>query len=192
MLVNQSGTWQGTVGLGLTREAFAAHVAQIRVPTLAKDKWQPEFITLHNTAAPSLKQWLADKSTEQRLKNITAYYIKQGWLGGPHLFIDPFKIWLFCPLDRRGTHSPSFNTRSWGIEMVGDYDKESFSEGKGAMVRDNTVFAIATLLKKLGKVVDNKTLRLHREDPNTTHKCPGSDVSKADMIARIQEAMANG
>jgi hypothetical protein len=56
-------------------------------------------------------------------------------------------------------------------------------------VRDNSVSALATLHALAG--LDPAALRLHREDPKTTHRgCPGAKVSKADVIGRVQEEMA--
>jgi len=47
----------------------------------------------------------------------------------------------------------------------------------------NAISAIATLHGALG--LDPNTLRLHREDPLTTHLCPGRNVSKAEFIAQV-------
>jgi hypothetical protein len=47
----------------------------------------------------------------------------------------------------------------------------------------NAISAIATLHGALG--LDPSTLKLHREDPLTTHLCPGSKVSKADFISEV-------
>lgn len=69
--------------------------------------------------------------------------------------------------------------------MVGDYDVEQFD----APVRDNTVSALATLQSVLG--IDPSSMRLHKEDPKTTHRgCPGKSVDKADMIARVSNQLA--
>jgi len=54
-------------------------------------------------------------------------------------------------------------------------------------VAANTVFALATLHTALS--LDPQTLRFHKEDPRTTHDCPGKNVDKANMIARIEAAM---
>jgi hypothetical protein len=93
-------------------------------------------------------------------------------------------IWVFTPLTTSGIHSPSWNSMSWGVEMVGDYNVEPF----GAPVRDNTVSALTTLHALLG--LDPQTLRLHKEDPKTTHDCPGKHVEKADIIQRVSDALA--
>jgi hypothetical protein len=71
-----------------------------------------------------------------------------------------------------------------GIEMLGDYDTEDFDIGRGAMVRDNAVAAIAILSAVLG--IDPDTMRLHREDPRTTHHCPGDNVDKVGFIQLVK------
>ena len=70
--------------------------------------------------------------------------------------------------------------------MVGDYTAEPFSP----QVKHNAVCAIASMYAALGK--DPSTLRLHHEDPATTHKdCPGKNVVKADMIQAITAQIAS-
>ena len=81
-------------------------------------------------------------------------------------------------------HSPSWNSVASGVEMVGDYNVEPF----GDVVCNNAVSALATLHALLG--LDPKTLRLHKEDPQTAHDCPGKNVSKEFMIQRIISALS--
>ncbi len=87
-----------------------------------------------------------------------------------------------------GTHSPSWNKLALGVEMLGDYDKESFSEGRGLAVRQNAVAAIASLSAVLG--IDPSSMRLHREDPGTTHACPGVRVKKLEFIQAVSDLIA--
>ncbi|HEY5792574.1 MAG TPA: peptidoglycan-binding domain-containing protein [Chthoniobacterales bacterium] len=109
------------------------------------------------------------------------------WPAGPHLFIADDLIWVFTPLTTSGVHSPSWNNIAWGVELVGEYDDEPFNPG----VRENAVDALATL--HLWRGISPDTLRFHKEDPNTTHThCPGRNVNKADLIARIHARMASG
>jgi hypothetical protein len=70
--------------------------------------------------------------------------------------------------------------------MVGDYETEPF----GAEVRGNAIRALAALHSALG--LDPHSLRLHKEDPRTTHICPGRNVDKADVINRVLLQMASG
>ncbi len=183
LLIPASPRWRGTVGRGLTRAEFAAHVEGLRFGA-----WRPSFIVLHNTGSPNMAQWDGHDVVD-RLKNLTAHYRDdQGWRAGPHLFVDHTYIWLFTPLTVQGTHSPSWNSISWGIEMVGDYDSEPFDSGKGAMVRDNAVFAMAVLCNAIG--ADPSTFKLHKEDKRTTNACPGRHVDKADVLARLEATAA--
>ena len=170
--------WKGIVGKGFTPQAFGTYVSSLTFTT-----WRPQFVVLHNTAVPTFEQWHAVHG-EQRMKNLEGFYRDtQHWSAGPHLFVADDLIWAFTPLTTSGVHSPSWNSMSWGVEMVGDYNVEPVS----APVRDNTVGALATLHALLG--LDPHLLRLHKEDPKTTHDCPGKHVDKADIIHRIFEIL---
>lgn len=144
-------------------------------------------MVLHNTYLPSLAM-RPNGFTKQHIVNLENYFKGKGWSAGPHLFIDDKQIWVFTALNLSGVHSPSWNKLAIGIEMLGDYEKEPFVTGRGALVRGNTVAAIATLSAVLG--IDPATMKLHKEDPGTTHKCPGKNVVKALVIASVRELMA--
>ncbi len=172
--------WKGIVGRGFRRQEFKDYVA-----TLTFTDWRPQFAVVHNTSEPRLSQWHSHPG-EVRMRNLESYYRDdQKWAAGPHLFIADDLIWSFTPLTTSGTHSPSWNGISWGIEMVGEYEEESFNTD----VRDNVVEALAVL--HMWRGIDPETLRFHKEDPKTTHKeCPGKNVDKADLIARVRARMA--
>ena len=173
-------TWKGIVGRGFRPQDFVDYVG-----SLSFTDWRPQFVVLHNTAAPTLSQWHSHPG-EVRMRNLEAYYRdQQKWSAGPHLFIADDLIWVFTPLTTSGVHSPSWNAVSWGVEMVGDYNVEPFNAG----VRENTVDALAVLHRWRG--LEPQTLRFHKEDPKTTHKdCPGSNVDKANLIQRVTERLA--
>ncbi len=174
--------WKGIVGLNYIADSFDNYCHALRWTS-----WRPRFIVLHNTAIPSL----ADRPNglnREHVDNLEGYYRDdQKWKAGPHLFIDDNQIWVFTPLDVSGTHSPSWNKEALGIEMLGDFEKEPFNSGRGLRVRRNTVAAIATLSAILG--LDTSTLKLHREDPLTTHACPGKNVRKLEIIQEVQDLM---
>lgn len=153
--------------------------------------FKPAGIILHNTAAPTLAQWAeSGPNHDARVRNLKAYYQGLGWHAGPHWFVSRENFTEFMDPRTRGTHSPSFNADHFGIEMVGNYDTEPFSSGDGAKVRDNAVFLMAYLCNRF--VWDPaKAIKLHKEDPNTTHACPGSRVSKKDVIDRVRAQMAS-
>jgi hypothetical protein len=172
--------WKGIVGRGFRPQEFEGYVA-----SLTFTHWRPQFAVVHNTSEPRLSQWHSTPG-EQRMRNLESYYRDvQKWSAGPHLFIADDLIWVFTPLTTPGVHSPSWNAISWGVEMVGEFEQEEFNPA----VRENTVDAIAMLYAWAG--LNAATLRFHKEDPKTTHKeCPGKNVEKDDLIARIQERLA--
>lgn len=174
--------WKGIVGKGFRPQEFEDYIS-----ALVFTSWRPQFVVVHNTAAPKLSQWHST-SGETRIRNLEHYYRDiQKWSAGPHLFIADDLIWVFTPLTTSGIHSPSWNPISWGIEMVGDYDTEPFNPG----VRENTVDALAALHALRG--LDPDTIRFHKEDPATTHtNCPGKNVDKQELIQRVKDRMAGG
>src|ERR1700736_3493910 len=159
-------TWKGIVGRGFRPQEFEAYVGSLRFTD-----WRPQFVVVHNTSEPRLSQWHSTPG-EQRMRNLENYYRNvQGWSAGPHLFIADDLIWVFTPLTTSGVHSPSWNAISWGVELVGDYTTEELS----AAVQGNAIQALAALYALAGLTPNN--LRLHKEDPNTTHKdCPGMRI----------------
>jgi hypothetical protein len=86
-------------------------------------------------------------------------------------------------------HSPSWNSTALGVEMLGDYEREAFNSGRGLKVRQNSVSAMASLSAVLG--LDPTTMRLHREDPATTHACPGKNVKKLEVFQEVQDLVCS-
>ena len=171
--------WKQIVGLSFNAAQFDAYCH-----SLQWNAWRPSFITLHNTASPTLAQ-RPSGLTKTHIDNLVSFYRDtQKWSAGPHLFIDDKQIWVFTPLTMSGVHSPCFNKLALGFEMLGDYEKENFKTGRGLAVRKNAVAAIATVSAVLG--LDPTTLRLHKEDTCTNHACPGKNVIKAEIIAEVQ------
>ena len=176
--------WADFSGKAYSRDGFLARLDELRWSS-----WAPEGIILHNTAAPTLAQWAeSGPAHEQRIKNLQQYYEGMGWHGGPHWFVSRHWINEFSNPLRRGTHSPSFNATHFGIEMVGDFAREPFNSGDGALVRDNAVFVMAALCHEFDWD-PTKAIKLHKEDKLTNHDCPGKFVVKADVIARVVQEM---
>lgn len=171
---------------GYSPAQFKAFVA-----TLKWSGWKPKFIVLHNTAEPNLVQWAHGAGAgyeHQRVVNLNSYYKNsEGWHSGPHLFISPNLIWDACDLTADGVHASCYNHESIGVEMVGDYASEAFDSGDGAKVRDLAVQALAILHQALD--LDPATLRFHKECVADHHDCPGKNVVKADIIARVKAAL---
>lgn len=173
------------VGKRFTPAAFAAYVNGLDW----SGGWRGQYPVLHHTAAPSLAT-RPNGLSDQHLLNLLDYYQNQlKWSGAPHLFIDDREdgIIVFQRLDRRGVHAKSFNAAGWGIEMLGDYDTEDPTTGRGAKVLGNAAHALQTLLSvNNGRPSD---IRFHRDDPQTTKTCPGSKVSKAmvaSLVAKVE------
>ena len=183
--------WRGIVGRGFSVDEFQTYIG-----TLQFAGWRPSFVVVHNTSEPTqalYEQWQTRPSWsgEQWLKNLESYYSGMGWSSGPHAFVAKDKIWAFTPFTMPGTHSPAWNSRTWGIETVGEFMHERFDGG----VRDNLIGTLAILHSALGLDPANykfgtSGLHFHKEDPVTTHKeCPGKNMVKADLVAAVIEKM---
>jgi N-acetylmuramoyl-L-alanine amidase-like protein len=159
-----------------------------RIASLKWTGWKPQGITLHNTGAPTLKQWVeSGPSHDQRILNLQRYYEGMGWHAGPHFFVSRSHVSGFSNPLQSGVHSTCFNRTHLGIEMAGNFSAEPFDSGDGALVRDMAVFTLATLFHALG--LDPHKLRFHRECVADHHACPGKNVSQSDMIGRVAAAM---
>ena len=181
--------WGGIVGKSVTSDEFEKYIGALRFGV-----WRPRFVVVHNTSVPDMATWLGWQARKPPLtdekwaKNLEAYYKGQGWRGCPHLFVTPGGILLMNPLTSPGTHSPSWNSFSWGVETVGEFESDPFT----GPVRDNLVVALAILhtaagLQLLPYERGVRGLHFHKEDPNTTHKsCPGKKITKADLISDVQ------
>ncbi len=143
-----------------------------------------DSITIHHTAAPSLAQ-RPKGFTIQHIRNIQDYYSrpkskggKLGWSSGPHLFIDEDEIFGMTDFRRKGIHARSFNGRSLGIEVLGDYDIEDPNSGRGKACWTNAAETVRVLLKWLGLKKNKSTILFHNEDPTTKKSCPGTRIEK--------------
>lgn len=185
-------TWPA-VKLALTRDGFREYVH-----TLPASKWRPSMIVWHNTAAPSLAQWIKSAAQDKangkvpgrsRIESLEQFFrFNNKWSGAPHLFIANDFIWVFNPLTSAGVHSPSWNSISIGIEMIGDFASEDDDHGEGLKVKQNTIFATAILCEAFG--IDPHTrIMLHKQDPKTTHDCPGKNIAQ-DKQAMINSVLA--
>lgn len=171
--------WKGTVAKGFTRAAFAEYVSTIHFAG-----WIPEFVVLHNTQDPTLAEW-HDEPGARRMETLAEYYRDgQKWSGGPHLFVADDLIWVFTPLTVAGVHSPSWNAISWGVETVGNFDHETL-EGEQL---ENLIDALRCLHRLAG--FTGPQLRLHKDDPKTTHTyCPGANFDRDVITQRLEAAL---
>ncbi len=185
------------------KRAFSQDDFQQYVHDTVWANWRPSKIIWHNTAAPSLKQWMKSAADDQenkltpgitRIRNLESFFMNnQGWSGCPHLFIANDFIWVMNALTKPGVHSPSYNGTSIGIEMIGDFDVEDDDTGEGFKVKQNTIFATAILCSAIG-IDPMSSILLHKEDPRTTHDCPGRNIAvdKSDMIREVSDLMSGG
>ena len=171
--------WKGIVGARSTPDGFDDYVRHLIFAA-----WRPQFVVVHNTGIPTLAQ-RPQGFTLQQIQGLVSYYRDEpGWSAGPHCFVDQNGIWVFTPLTTSGVHSPSWNAISWGVETLGDYTREAFTEP----VRGHLVACLATLHMAAG--LDIGTLHFHKEDPRTTHtSCPGPAVDKTRLIQDVHELM---
>lgn len=183
--------WKGIVGKSFSPDGFADYVAKLQFGA-----WRPRFVVVHNTSAPDTKTWQGWQkrnppiTDEKWAQNLVGYYRdSQGWSSGPHLFVTPSGILVFSPLTGPGTHSPSWNSISWGVETVGEFEKDAFD----GPIKTNLVAALAVLHSAAGLSprpyeVGVRGLHFHKEDVRTTHKsCPGRHIVKADLVAAVEQ-----
>jgi hypothetical protein len=170
--------WKPIVGLSFQPDGFKTYCQSLKWTS-----WRPSFIVLHNTGVPTLAS-CPNGITKAGIDGLVHYYRDDlHWSAGPHIFADDLQIWVFTPLTTPGVHSPSWNSVALGVEMLGDYASEAFNSGRGMAVQKNAVAAISILTSTLG--LDPSTMRLHKEDPKTTHNCPGKNVDKAAFIKEV-------
>lgn len=196
------------------KKAYTQEEFRLRVAELTWPKWRPSKIVWHNTAAPSLAQWIKTANDDRakglvpgitRIGNLEIFFRDNNhWSGCPHLFIANDFIWEMNVLTAPGVHTPSWNGTSLGFELIGDYDTEEADSGEGLKVKQNAIFATALLCSAIGLEptsgeVDHNhnttgTIFLHKQDYKTTHDCPGAHMArdKADMIAEVAGLMDGG
>jgi hypothetical protein len=126
------------------------------------------------------------------MRNLKSYYQSLGWSAGPHAFVDGVSIWVMTDFNVKGVHSPSWNGTRLGIEMVGDYAKEEFDSGPGAKVQSLSEALFGECHSFFGWEPSGTSIKLHKEDPNTNHDCPGKKVSKTAFINGVTEYINEG
>ena len=178
-------SWKPIDGRHVNRAELQAIIDKLPPTTWASG------MVLHNTAAPSLAQ-RPQGLTDQHMENLLKYFRDdRGWSSGPHAFIDdqasPYH--LFTRFTDKGTHSPSWNGTKIGIEMLGDFSREDDDSGRGLKVKLATVALFGMLHTKYGW--DPQSIKLHKEDPRTTHDCPGKDIDKAEFISLVEQYMGH-
>ena len=172
------------VGRVWTPDTFSTYIKDVSLA------WA-DSVCVHHTAVPDLAQrphgWKAE-----HMNNLRHYYENAlGWSAGPHLFTDSDQAWGLSSLWRRGIHARSFNSHSIGVEMLGNYDSESPSSGRGLDVIETTAQVVAALLTRMKLLATDKTILFHRDDPKTSKTCPGSLINKGWFIGKVQSYMTD-
>jgi hypothetical protein len=175
--------WRGWDGRVVTLEQFKAHIETLAPPVWAKQ------VTLHNTDKPDIAQGMGTPPATRMVNLQHNYKVLLGWSGAPNLFVFPQGvIGLGTPLTQKATHSAGFNGHSLAIEMVADFalGQDDDDAGLGLKVKDLSCKALAVILDWLGKEpVYKSTWYRHKDDPRTSHDCPGNDIEAADIQARV-------
>lgn len=141
-------------------------------------------ITFHHTWSPSLAD-RPDGLTDQHIRNVRDYYRDHlGWSFGPHFFADDHRIMALTPISEHGVHARSFNATHLGIEVLGNYDKESPFEGRGAKCWENATLAASILMAEGGL----SSYNFHRDDPKSDKSCPGTRITKAMVKEWLDKA----
>lgn len=166
----------GLVGRVWTVEEFASYVRTLDL------SWS-RGVTMHHAAAPSLAQ-RPNGLEPQHLRNMRDHYRGLGWSRGPHLFVDDDQVWGMSPLEERGIHAVSFNRTHLGIEVLGNYDTEDPSTGRGLACWKTAARVAAAILAHTGWPVET-AINAHRDDPQTSKSCPGSRVVMEDFRGTV-------
>lgn len=168
-----------------TIEEFSAHL-KAHNPDIAP--WATGII-VHHTYRPLQSQWRG-RTTMDGLKN---FYIGKGWDAGPHIFVaanspNPADdgIWQLTPLNMVGIHAGVCNSHNWGMEVVGDYDNESWS----AETQKLAIGVIGELFKWRSLSVTNTNVKGHR-DCNSPKTCPGNAINMDNVRQLANNYVAN-
>jgi peptidoglycan hydrolase-like protein with peptidoglycan-binding domain len=183
-------------GRVLTVQQLHDHIGEMQF----SGSFQPKFPVLHNTSVPDLKTyqgWIAagKPTMEQWLRNLASYYAGLGWSSMPHAFVLPDgRVGLGAPFNVRGTHTPSWNSISIGVETLGEFERDIWA---GTPTEMAATALFGELCNKLNWQPDIyargvRGIHFHKEDPNTTHRtCPGKNVDKPRFVAGVLKYMGD-
>lgn len=160
--------------------------------------WRPKFVTMHHTASPDFRTWQSYKarniSFEQWLRNLANYYGNHlGWRSGPHFFSSPDgRVGVLSSPTSIGVHAVQFNRLSWGLEVVGYFDRGG--DKFDGVARDTAVGALAAMHLAMGWEPGDyrhnaRGLHFHRDDTTTSKTCPGNAIDKADVVRAVESRM---
>jgi len=171
-----------------TAEQFRAHLAK-HSPEVAS--WAKGAV-IHHTWKPEVSQWRG-QSTYNGILNYYKAKVPQ-WTSAPHLFIvtgspDPLNdgIWQMTPLNLKGTHAGAWNSSHWGIEVVGNYDSQTWSDSTKTLVYD----AVIALFMWKSITVNRQSVVGHRET-GSKKTCPGKSINMNTVRHELQQRQGGG
>lgn len=162
--------------------------------TIKKPSWA-QYVTFHHTWRPSLAQ-RPNGFTQQHIKNLHHFYKnpskdppKKAWSSGPHLFVDDDQCWGMCDFREFGNHAKAFNKNAIGIEVLGDYDTEPFSTGRGLECWQTAAAAAKAIYAWIEVEPSMVTVKIHRDDPKAGKSCPGENIERDWILEQIKNAV---
>lgn len=188
-----SAEMQGLVLRTFTLAQFQDYLKAEVAPNMKA--WRPSMIVLHE-AGPMVWPGFDSRGVKitpiQRVKNVSVTWVNAGFQRAPHLFLGyedgaaEATVTVCWPLTEHGTHAPSWNNVSWGIEQAGDFTKNAYPP----QMQTLAVGVMKALYGMIGLPINGDTFKLHKEDPKTTHKlCPGVRCGdKATWLARLNSS----
>jgi len=166
------------IGRQVTLEGLEEHLRGLRGRFL-EGHTVTELI-LHHTWSPTAAQYKGLDTWEA----IRAYHMRErGWRDiGYHLGIGPKEegVWLLRPMTMIGGHCTGHNSKSIGIAMVGNFDKED-----PELCLPQAVRVLAVCCRVLG--LGPEDIYFHRDFANKT--CPGTKISRADVRASVEQLL---
>lgn len=156
--------------------------------TLKRQDWI-KGVTFHHTAEPALsyKAWANGWNPTLIANMRDGYQRNKGWASGPHFYPDDYRIWGLTPPTEKGVHAVSFNGSHIGIEVLGDFDTESHTSGRGAKCWLHAFECAAEVLTWAGLTAEK--FNFHRDDPKTQKTCPGKNIDRLWVQTGIIDAL---
>ena len=168
-------------------KTFADYLGSLPVPDWP-GTGNPKGSTGHNTYRPTEAQWAGRAS----MLSMQAGYIAKGWTAGPHFFLalgspNPKNdgIWQMTPPTVPGVHGVTCNPGYFGIELVGDFQRNAPSLAQQQLLVD-----VLVLLHRWAGI--GPVFNMHRDCVQRT--CPGDAFYAlkpriiANLTARLNRA----
>lgn len=149
--------------------SFMSHIQQ-HSPSVCS--WVKNIV-IHHTWKPVPSQWNGTAS----MNALQRYYTSLGWNAGPHLFIctgskhpSTDGIFQLTPLNIKGIHANRCNPYSIGIEVVGNYDTQFWSDSTAKFVYETIAHLLQWTNLPVSSVIGHR-------DCGSPKTCPGKAIS---------------